>query len=1106
MAQDAAAPADNTKATTTKSDDEMTEILVTGIRKALQTSQEIKKEADTVIDSITATDIGAFPDKSVAEALQRVPGVSVTRFSIPTDPAHFTTEPSGVLVRGLPQVRNEFNGRDTFSANAGRALSWGDVPAELLGGVDIYKNQTADLIEGGIAGTVNLRTRLPFDANGQILQIGVKANWGDIGRKITPDANLYYSNRWQTGIGEFGLMGDIAYSRLKTGSEGLQSYRTEIFTGGIIPGTANITSPFGTGSVLIPSGATMLDDRFDRKRTGIAAAAQWKSNDHRWLATAQYIRSVYHNSMEEHGIGVGLYGTTNDPTFRFKPGDSGIPVPGGSAPDFTFGDNGFVTGGTFASNGGWWGFPFSGGGDADMGHNDSGEAMIHSCYAWSGQPASYCPGGYDVHGDSLNSVSRIQQNKDMTQEASLNLKYDPTDNLHFDVDGQYVDSTARFYDAGMGLQSFTNPVLKGLGSHPQIVALNAPTNIFLSPGGYENPNNWFINNLADQFQDSKGHEWAVRADGQWDVSEASWLDTVKFGARYADREQLVRNSDYDWNSISNTWTNGCQYIYFNLDSQPATCPANPAVVFKGYPTGFYDVEKFGASYFGGTLGNFPFLPFDFLNNHGLDEFDARKIGIGTYQPICDRHAPYAPGYFGARDVPEGSCFGEHEIANISEKTKAAYLMVKFGGHDDMHIGSVKVSGNVGVRFVATNDTSDGFHIYPVITKDPKNVCPQTPLVPGGLTGDLPNIDPGSLPPNAPNPYDAICYLSPEDVQFASGTGASTPVSASNKFHNWLPSFNLRFDFSPSWLLRFAVSKAISRPDMGLLKDYLKVSQVLPGSSQSDPAWIKDAQGHIIGAKVVYQADAANPYLKPTTAWQFDLSLEHYFGNAGLFSVDLFYKSFQNYIQGGRFATDITNNGVTRTVEATGPANGKGAKIKGIEIAYNRFFDFLPAPFDGFGIQANFTYLDDKGVPNANLNTFFGNAGVLATPPLDPGTLEGLSKYLFNVVGLYEKPDFPLSFRLAYNWRSKYLITATPCCNNLPIWQAAAGYLDGSIRYNISKNFELSLEGSNLLSTKTVTMEQLTDETSPEKERILVHNSWFRQDRRFTVGLRWKLGS
>jgi outer membrane receptor protein involved in Fe transport len=116
----------------------------------------------------------------------------------------------------------------------------------------------------------------------------------------------------------------------------------------------------------------------------------------------------------------------------------------------------------------------------------------------------------------------------------------------------------------------------------------------------------------------------------------------------------------------------------------------------------------------------------------------------------------------------------------------------------------------------------------------------------------------------------------------------------------------------------------------------------------------------------------------------------------------------------------------------------------------------------------------------------------------------LSKYAFNIVGLYEKPNFPLSLRLAYSWRSKYLITATPCCNQLPTWNAAAGYLDGSIRYSINSHFELSLEGSNLLSTKTVTLEQLTDPSSPEKKRILVNNSWFRQDRRFTFGARWKM--
>ena len=1078
------------------------DIVITGVRKALESARLRKKNADTVIDTIDATDIGAFPDKSVAEALQRVPGISVTRFAIPTDPAHFTTEPSGVLVRGLPQVRNEFNGRDAFSANAGRALSWGDVPAELLGGVDIYKNQTADLIEGGIAGLVNLRTRVPFDSSGQLLQAGVKANWGDIGRKVTPDANLIYSNRWQTGIGEFGLLGDIAYSRLKSGSQGLQNYHTEVFTGGMIPGSANVTSPFGKGNILIPSGVSDLDDRFDRKRTGIAAAAQWRSDDHRWLATAQYIRSVYNNSMEERGVGVGLYGTSSDPSFRFKPGDSGIPVQGGSAPDFTFGNDGWLTGGTFAQNGGWYG----GQDDANMAQNSSGQPMIHSCYGWGGQPASYCPAGYDVHADSLSTNTRIQQNRDMTQEASFNLKFNPTSNLHFNFDAQYVDSSAEFYDAGMGFQSWTNPKLSGLGSHPRIVALTPPSNVDLSPGGYSNPNNWFINNLADQYQNSYGHEWAFRADGEWNVPGDSWFDTVKFGGRFNDREQVVRNSDYDWNSISNTWTNGCQYLYYNLDSKPGSCTnGGTTTTFNGYPAGFYEVRKFGGSYFGGNVGNFPFLPMDFLNNHGLDKFDARKIGVGTYQPICDRHAPYAASYFGAKDTLPNSCFAAHEIATISEKTKAAYLMVKFGGHDNIHLGSVKVSGNFGLRFVETKDKSSGFVVYPTITKDPKAVCPPTPLVPGGLTGNAPT--PPAQPPGQPAqvPYDSICYLAPADVQFATGSGTATPVSGSNTVHHWLPSFNLRFDLSQNWLLRLAASKAISRPDMGLLKDYLSIKQVLPDTGKpNDPLWVKDAQGNIIGAKPQYQADATNPKLKPITAWQFDVSLEHYFGSSGMFSLDLFYKSFQDYIQGGRFNTDITNNGVTQTVTVSGPANGKGAKIKGFEVAYNRFLDFLPKPFNGLGFQTNFTYLKNKSVPNANLNTFFGNAATTTAPALVPGQLEGLSKYAYNVVGLYELPNFPISLRLAYNWRSKYLVTAIPCCNQLPTWQKAAGWLDGSVRYSVNKNFELSLEGSNLLSTKTVTIEQLTDLKSPEKKLIFANNSWFKQDRRFTFGVRWKM--
>ena len=125
--------------------------------QSLKTSQNIKRNSDTVVDVITSQDIGALPDRSVTEALQRVPGVAINRFAGTSDPDHFSAEGSGVIIRGLTYVASEFNGRDTFSTGVyGQAINFQDVPAELLGSVEVYKEETADRIEGGLSGTVNM--------------------------------------------------------------------------------------------------------------------------------------------------------------------------------------------------------------------------------------------------------------------------------------------------------------------------------------------------------------------------------------------------------------------------------------------------------------------------------------------------------------------------------------------------------------------------------------------------------------------------------------------------------------------------------------------------------------------------------------------------------------------------------------------------------------------------------------------------------------------------------------------------------------------------------------------------------------------------------------
>src|SRR5687768_14951086 len=195
------------------------EVVVVGVRQALETSQEIKRDSDTFVDSVTATDIGAFPDKSVAEALQRVPGITVSRLQSNDDSTHFSAEPAAVLIRGLTFVRTELNGRDSFSADGYRGLNFNDISPELMAGVDVYKNQTAEMVEGGIAGTVNLRTRLPLDPPDRVFSFTGRANYGDRSDDTTYEGSSVYSNSWQTDFGRFGAMANIAYSHVKTQTE-----------------------------------------------------------------------------------------------------------------------------------------------------------------------------------------------------------------------------------------------------------------------------------------------------------------------------------------------------------------------------------------------------------------------------------------------------------------------------------------------------------------------------------------------------------------------------------------------------------------------------------------------------------------------------------------------------------------------------------------------------------------------------------------------------------------------------------------------------------------------------------------------------------------------
>ena len=188
-ADDAATPEQPT------SDDDiqdMTEVVVTGQLAALRRAQAIKQNAPGVVDAISAEEAGKFPDRNIADSLQRVPGISVNRGS---------GESSQVTVRGLgPQFVNVLvNGRSIVSdAGGGRGFNFDTLPSELISTAEVYKTSAADIVDGGIGGTINIRTARPLDSSGFHFAGSLGAlndsMEGGLDDRFTPTGSFFISN------------------------------------------------------------------------------------------------------------------------------------------------------------------------------------------------------------------------------------------------------------------------------------------------------------------------------------------------------------------------------------------------------------------------------------------------------------------------------------------------------------------------------------------------------------------------------------------------------------------------------------------------------------------------------------------------------------------------------------------------------------------------------------------------------------------------------------------------------------------------------------------------------------------------------------------------
>lgn len=162
------------------------EIVVTGLRESLRRATDIKRSAPNIVDSIVADDIGKLPDQNIAEAIQRIPGVTISRDN---------GEGQFITVRGLGPAFSTalYNGRVLATENQGREFSFDILPAELINRVDVSKTPTATQFEGGIASTVDMYTARPFDFGETRAVLSAQGNYDDLRGKVSPQASGLFS-------------------------------------------------------------------------------------------------------------------------------------------------------------------------------------------------------------------------------------------------------------------------------------------------------------------------------------------------------------------------------------------------------------------------------------------------------------------------------------------------------------------------------------------------------------------------------------------------------------------------------------------------------------------------------------------------------------------------------------------------------------------------------------------------------------------------------------------------------------------------------------------------------------------------------------------------
>ncbi|KQZ40092.1 TonB-dependent receptor [Duganella sp. Root1480D1] len=722
-------------------------VVVTGYRYAIEKSLDQKRDANSIVEVITAEDIGKFPDKNVADALQRVPGVVVTRSG---------GEGKNVSVRGLSSelTLTQLNGNYIATAESNgdpsRSFNYTLLPSNMLSSAELFKTPEARIDEGGVGGTVILHTRRPLEVKSGSGFVSAEGTWADTTKKTDGQFSGQYA--WHDDDNRFGILVGLTSQKRTTrtmsaSTENWQWYGDDYdaHPATDVNGKPSDLSSYWWGqsgfydqngkyytNFMMPTSVNLNVKSEERERKGGQLTMQFKPVRNLTL-TANYFRFDLKQNSQTNILKVPEWNLA-----RYS-GDGNWP--GGRMLDgLTFDRSGtLVTGAQYSVHPG----------------------KAYYCSEAQAAAAGKQPGGW---GPDDCTIPTPQITGSYNQEKSLS----QTADFEAEWRGQSLDGIFKFgrtWASGGPQMQMTMPIKPRLQNADGSWTLGnyasswntvgTPTMVF-SPELMANLGKGIgeidLGSTSSSWTKNSTQQKYVQADMTWH-SESNWLDSLQFGAKY-------RNGGTHRATGNNYWV--CK-------------GADPSDYDKRYQAGCDPTaNKFQPQFlYGGSLGNL-----------------AGGINASAFPAIN------YPAYISFLNQSYGQMQTRNEdnfVYNVDEKIASTYLQA--------NVKTERLRGNVGLRLVRTRqhaDSTDQVESYNDYFYNGANGNP-APCLAGGL--------PAAGAPAGSGCTSGFTRL-PDSMARESSFVVS---SLDRTYNDVLPSFNLAYDLTKDLLLRAAASKVISRP-------------------------------------------------------------------------------------------------------------------------------------------------------------------------------------------------------------------------------------------------------------------------------------------------------